>query len=366
MIETGHSTHKSIMIAIREAAALYLFNRSREKDIPKIAEVFLSLENYEGERVPITEVVKEVHAISNVLQDNYLGLHLNLLVDIESLPFYKAISECIKPFSNVNSELPFLLVGRLVFHFFFLMTQSIDLKLTLKKEQLRFDFASNASEVMNKNQIDGAMVLVYRLLEAFCPGRLKGVCVAHRYTSYELEYYQSIFGVPAKLAATTSLVYDLKCSNHYKNATYLLTSSEQRLGRKFLINPLLNMLSIQFADLSYQQRCEIILNTVMGVSVPTRRHVADSMNISVSTLQRRLKEEGTSFHEVLEATRKQMAKLYLIEKKLSTTDIAHLLGYKSHSQFFKAFKAWFGMTPKAYQVSLIESIETEPIKNEHH
>ena len=95
MIETGHSTHKSIMIAIREAAALYLFNRSREKDIPKIAEVFLSLENYEGERVPITEVVKEVHAISNVLQDNYLGLHLNLLVDIESLPFYKAISECI-------------------------------------------------------------------------------------------------------------------------------------------------------------------------------------------------------------------------------------------------------------------------------
>lgn len=35
MIKNEHSTHKSIMIAIREAATLYLFNRNREKDIPK-------------------------------------------------------------------------------------------------------------------------------------------------------------------------------------------------------------------------------------------------------------------------------------------------------------------------------------------
>lgn len=43
---------------------------------------------------------------------------------------------------------------------------------------------------------------------------------------------------------------------------------------------------------------------MMGMIPPTRKNLADSMNISVSTLQRRLDEEGTSFQEVLEETRK--------------------------------------------------------------
>ncbi|GAF59439.1 transcriptional regulator, AraC family [Psychrobacter sp. JCM 18902] len=349
MIEAEKSTHKSILFAIREAAALYLFDRNREKDIPKIAAVFLSLDDYQGERVPTAEVIKEVQALSDALQDNYLGLNLNMLVNIESLPFYKAISECVRPFSNTNNELPFLLVSRIVFHFFFMITQSVNLKLIAERGLVRFDFISSAPEIMNKNQIDGAMVLFYRIVEDFCPGVLKRVTVAHRKTSYELEYYQSIFGVPVELTSTTSLIYDLKCREHYKNAMGLLINSEEELGRRFFINPLFNMLSTQFSGLSYRHRCEIIIDTVMGVSPPTRTHVATSMNLSVSTLQRRLSEEGTSFQEILEDIRKRLAKLYLIEKKLSTTDVAHLLGYKSHSQFFKAFKIWFGMTPKTYQ-----------------
>ncbi|WP_201575357.1 helix-turn-helix transcriptional regulator [Psychrobacter sp. H8-1] len=354
-----NSTHKSIMLAIREAAALYLFNKNRAQDIPKIAEVFLSLDDYQGDRVPVTEVMKEVHALSSVLQDNYLGLNLNLLVNIESLPFYKAISDCVRPFTHTNNELPFLLVSRLVLRFFFLITQSITLKLTEEKGLLRFDFISNAPEIMNKNQIDGAMVLVYRIVEAFCPNVLKKITVAQRNSTYELEYYQSIFGVPAEPADKTSLVYDLKCKNHYKNATGLLIKSEEELGRKFFINPLFNMLSTQFSGFSYKQRCQIVIETVIGMIPPTRIHVAESMNISVSTLQRRLDEEGTSFQEVLEETRKRLAKLYLTKKNLSTTDVAYLLGYKSHSQFFKAFKTWFGITPKTYQNNLVSHAEDD-------
>ncbi len=179
------------------------------------------------------------------------------------------------------------------------------------------------------------------------------IYVAQRNSTYELEYYQSMFGVPVESADTTSLVYSLDSHDHYKNAASLLIKSEEELGRKFFINPIFNMLSAQFSGLSYKQRCEIIITTMMGVSPPTRDHVAEAMSISVSTLQRRLKEEGTSFQEILEETRRQLAELYLTEKKLSTTDIAYLLGYKSHSQFFKAFKTCFGVTPKSYQANHI-------------
>ena len=116
------------------------------------------------------------------------------------------------------------------------------------------------------------------------------------------------------------------------------------------------MLSTQFSEFSYQQRCEIVIHTMIGMIPPTRSNVADSMNTSVSTLQRRLDEEGTSFQEILDETRQRLAKMYLTEQKLSTTDVAYLLGYQSHSQFFKVFKNWFGITPKVYQSNLINNV----------
>ena len=356
MIEADYSTHKSMLLAIREAVTLYLFDKNREKDIPKVAESFLLLDDYQGDRVPVSAVMEEVNSLCNVLQDNYLGLKLNLLANIEQLPFYQSVSACIRPFSDIENELPFLLVGRIVYRFFFLITQSIDLKLNEEKGLLRFDLTSNVPDIMNKHQMDGAIVLIYRIIEAFCPGYLTKITVAYRHTAYELEYYQSIFGVPVERAEKTSLIYDLKCKNYYKNATSLLIKSEEELGRRFFINPLFNMLSTQFSELSYQQRCEIVIDTMIGMIPPTRSNVADSMNLSVSTLQRRLDEEGTSFQEILDETRKRLAKMYLTEKKLSTTDVAYLLGYQSHSQFFKVFKSWFGITPKVYQSNLIDNV----------
>ena len=354
MIKAGYSAHRSMVLAVREAVALYLLDQDREEDIPKISECFSTVDNYRGDRIPIPIIIEEVDYLCSVLQDNYLGLKLHSLVNIESLPFYKAISDCVRPFTHTNNELPFLLVSRLVLRFFFLMTESINLKIIPEKGLLRFDLVPNDPSLMNKHQIDGVMVLVYRIVETFCPNVLKKITVAQRNSTYELEYYQSIFGVPAEPADKTSLIYDLKCNNHYKNATGLLIKSEEELGRKFFINPLFNMLSTQFSGFSYKQRCQIVIETVIGMIPPTRIHVAESMNISVSTLQRRLDEEGTSFQEVLEETRKRLAKLYLTEKNLSTTDVAYLLGYKSHSQFFRVFKTWFGITPKTYQNNLID------------
>lgn len=353
MTDANYSAHKSMMLAVREAMALYLFDKKREKDIPQIAKIFLPLDEYQGERVPLTMAVKEVNTLCSMLQDNYLGLNLNVLVDIETLPFYKAINECIRPFCNINNKIPFLLVSRIVYRFFFLITQSIALKLTEETGSLRFDFVSNAPDITSKHQIDGVMVITYQILEALRPGMLKKIYIAHRKTAYELRYYRSVFGVPVEFANKTSLVYDLKCKNHYKNADSLLIKSQEELGRKFNINPLANMLVAQFPEMIYQKRCQILIDTMRGLIPLNREHIADLMNISVSTLQRKLKEEDTSFQEILEGTRQQLAKQYLTENQLSTTDISRLLGYKSHSQFFKVFRIWFGVTPKTYRNNLM-------------
>ncbi|QYY80476.1 AraC family transcriptional regulator [Pseudomonas germanica] len=82
---------------------------------------------------------------------------------------------------------------------------------------------------------------------------------------------------------------------------------------------------------------------------PKREEVAQALLLSERTLQRRLKEEGTSFHRVLDDTRRELASQYLIQPKLPLQEISYLLGFSAPSNFFRAFRRWFGTTPKEYR-----------------
>lgn len=80
--------------------------------------------------------------------------------------------------------------------------------------------------------------------------------------------------------------------------------------------------------------------------------VAQELNISPRTLQRRLTEEGVSFRHVLDNTRAQLAKHYLKRSQLTTAEIAFLLGYEEPNSFYPAFRSWTGTTPQALRHGL--------------
>jgi AraC-like DNA-binding protein len=79
-----------------------------------------------------------------------------------------------------------------------------------------------------------------------------------------------------------------------------------------------------------------------------QQQLARTLNQSASTLQRRLREEGTSFQQVLDATRRDLALDYLQTGTHSLADIAFLLGFSDQSNFTRAFRRWTGKTPKQY------------------
>ena len=306
--------------------------------------------------IPVHIVNKEVGAICDFFQDAYLGLKLHLKMNFYSIPLYKSINECIKLCLDINEQVLVLLVSRLVYCFFPLITGSIALNWVPEKNRIRLELVSRKEHVLNKHKIDGVLVIVYRLMEEFCPGAIKKIKIGHRKGVYTLDYYKSVFSVPIELGQTTSLVYTFEAKDSCSNAIDSLIKNEEDIGNKTLINPLLNLLSVQMTELSFKQRCVIVIETLIGFTQPTRYDVSSAMNISVSTLQRRLKDEGTSFQEVLEETRMCLSQTYLAEKNISTNEIAYLLGYKSPSQFFKCFKGWFGVTPKAYRNSCMRDI----------
>lgn len=77
--------------------------------------------------------------------------------------------------------------------------------------------------------------------------------------------------------------------------------------------------------------------------------VAANFNFSTRTLQRKLKEEGITFFQIVEEVRQTLAMQYLRSSSYSVKDVSHILGYHEPTAFVRAFKRWTGQTPLEYQ-----------------
>jgi len=82
---------------------------------------------------------------------------------------------------------------------------------------------------------------------------------------------------------------------------------------------------------------------------PNQQQIAEALHVSNRTLQRKLKDEGTSFMDLLQDTRMQLARKYLRQPSRSVVETAYLLGFSEPSTFSRAFKRWTGMAPAEYR-----------------
>jgi len=82
---------------------------------------------------------------------------------------------------------------------------------------------------------------------------------------------------------------------------------------------------------------------------PRLESIARRLALSPRTLQRRLRDHGVLFNDVLDATRFRAAKSYLAPGDIAGTEVAYLLGFAEQSSFNRAFKRWSGQTPTEYR-----------------
>jgi AraC-like DNA-binding protein len=100
-------------------------------------------------------------------------------------------------------------------------------------------------------------------------------------------------------------------------------------------------------SLPVTDRVRACLLEAFAMQDPTIEHVCTRLRMSRSTLMRRLRDEGTTFRELLDATRMALAVRYLETSELNNQQIAHLVGYTDTNAFQRAFKKWTGITPQA-------------------
>ncbi|MDM0111117.1 AraC family transcriptional regulator [Variovorax sp. J22R133] len=101
------------------------------------------------------------------------------------------------------------------------------------------------------------------------------------------------------------------------------------------------------AQVSQRAREAIIRKLPEGE--PRREEIASALCMSERTLQRRLQDEGTSFQQLLDNTRRELAQQYLRQRDVSLVQATFLLGFADQSIFQRACKRWFNASPGKYR-----------------
>jgi AraC-like DNA-binding protein len=101
---------------------------------------------------------------------------------------------------------------------------------------------------------------------------------------------------------------------------------------------------------NYASEVRRVLLNARG-EVASEYEVASRLHMSGRTLRRRLSCEGTSFREILDDLRNELAKGYLRDTKLSIAEVGAIMGFEDAANFRRAFRRWNGCSPQGYRAT---------------
>ncbi len=132
---------------------------------------------------------------------------------------------------------------------------------------------------------------------------------------------------------------------------YRIVQTPQSID-EFLANAVYNLLL-------QEDRCmntSVAIKSLLKRDVPgkprTLEAMAEQLHMSPSNLRRRLQQEGTTYQEIKDRVRRDMACKHLREGRLKVHEIAVLLGFNEPSSFIRSFKNWSGVTPSQFQTRI--------------
>lgn len=161
----------------------------------------------------------------------------------------------------------------------------------------------------------------------------------------DLALYEQVFQAPLRFNAEHyALIFeraDLEAP--LPSANEALAQLHDRFAGEYLA---------RFSGSRVTHQARQVLCRLLPQGEPRREAVAQALHLSQRTLQRRLREEGTSYQQLLDDTRRELAEQYLGQVDLTLLEVAYLLGFADPSNFFRAFRRWFGETPGEYRARL--------------
>lgn len=161
----------------------------------------------------------------------------------------------------------------------------------------------------------------------------------------EVEKYERYFRCPVEFGANEWAVYYDK---NEVNVPLPGANSELALINDKVVMEYLAQLGK--SDLVTLVRSHIIKQLPSGNC--SKELVAASLHMSPRNLQRKLELQKTNYQDILDQTRKDLAKKYIESEHTSISEITYLLGFSDTSNFSRAFKRWLNCTPSQYRSAI--------------
>ncbi len=161
----------------------------------------------------------------------------------------------------------------------------------------------------------------------------------------DVKEYERFFGAPLEFGALAS--------------SFLLRTEDLArpvaVADPTLVGYLETLADQQLASLgkehTLRERVSRALWAELSEGTPTLEGVARTLGVSARTLQRQLRQEGTTFATLLAEIRREMAPALLRDGRHGVSEVAFLLGYEDPSAFRRAFQRWFARSPRSFRAS---------------
>lgn len=243
----------------------------------------------------------------------------------EALDELFQFKDLVAPFTTFGLELK----GKLAY-----LTYSIDTTMIKKNLALHHDLVAATVVTIANALTEGGL-------------RLKEVRFVHGKPDYADEY-ERVFKVPVSFECLRN---EIIIDRDQLREPLLTSYPEYHDRMQTLAREKLRSLEL---GQSLEAKIANFVSKNLGVRATQLEDVADHFNMTPRTLQRKLKQEGTSFVAVRDRCRHTRALRDLGDPSVEIETLAEVLGFSDTSNFYHAFKRWEGVSPGIYRKQALE------------
>jgi AraC-like DNA-binding protein len=162
--------------------------------------------------------------------------------------------------------------------------------------------------------------------------------------SEALGRYQQFFNAPIELKAEENALFFSRESlaSPIVTANQPLAMASDQLAADYLAR-------VERADIVDQVHSKLL--DFLPQRLFSEEMIAEDLNMSLRSMQRKLSEKGTSYDALFQRVRHDLAIQLMNDPQLSIVDISRYLGFSNRSNFGRAFKRWTGVTPLEFRQS---------------